>query len=144
MSLLGDIQSIETMETVWRWENPHDNYYLKESGNADCPYSIWIKEKITSWAGFGKTLEAMAERGYFPEFIPSIDKRTEGDRYERMDVRFIKPARSELEGVESGVAGFQFPDNMVESVPRFTNYLWQATHVAALEAIKEKNVAPKI
>ena len=131
--MLTNDQCIQVAEKVWGWNIQKEQ--LKDQGSNYCDIDNWLKGKVNSWSGFGKTVEAMAERGYFIKLKPSIIRDIPEQRFERMGVEFIKPPRSKDENLKYGVAGFQLP-NMVESVQRYRTYLIEATHLAALEAIK--------
>ena len=94
-----------------------------------------LEKEVFSWSGFGRTVEAMAHKGFFPMLNPSRDDIPGVGKMERMQVEFLYPAYSEHEKLDRGVAGFQL-ERLVRSVPQFNHMLWGATHLAALEAIK--------
>ncbi len=131
-------QCIEVAEKVWGWNNLPGIKPMNEWSELQRDPE-YLKKQVNSWQGFGRTVEAMAYRGYFLLFEPSINKRGNGDRYERMNIEFIKPARAEKEKMNRGIAGFQLADNMVSNVGLFIEYIIKATHLAALET-KMENV----
>lgn len=132
--------AVRVAQEVWGWKlDPTKSRFVKGGdGFKITPvYLCDISNEVFSWAGLGRTLEAMAERKYFPMFNPSrVDVMNE--KMERMSVEFIYPAYSESDSVLRGVAGFQL-ERLVRNVPQFKNMLIEATHQAALEALEKKN-----
>lgn len=62
-------QCIEVVEKVWGWEHtydpkvPYPTHFFKSPNNDSFIGIERFKEQLNSWTGFGRTVEAMAERG---------------------------------------------------------------------------------
>ena len=140
-------QCIEVAEKVWGWKvSPYndDDIAIRwtegtfedgELGGISAK-QVFFSE-FNSWEGFGRTVEAMAGRKYFPILNPSREDVPGLGKMERMQVIFIYPSYSKGDSVLSGEANFQVK-RLVEYTPQFVDYLIEATHLAALEALKEE------
>lgn len=54
--MLSNEQCIQVAEKVWRWNKYRIDDFQKENN---------LRDYINSWSGFGRTVEAMAERKYY-------------------------------------------------------------------------------
>lgn len=108
-------QHIEVAEKVWGW-NPADCPYYKKvaellSDNDDnfkVEATDLLRAEVNSWAGFGRTVEAMAEKGLYFFNIPNEIRHTDYRKviFNKLSDRDIKK-------------------------------LIEATHLAALEELKK-------
>ena len=113
--MLTNDQCIEVAEKVWWWKcKPHEDrgwYTFSEIDKFNYEYTYpidWLRDEVNSWTGFGRTVEAMAGKGYAFSCDDGV-------------VYFIKYG-DQWEGFY-GVSPFK---NFIE-----------ATHLAALEAMKD-------
>ena len=112
--MLTNDQCIEIAEKVWGWpmvqvKGTIDLWHIDLS---DDMYDIHsIRNKVNSWSGFGRTVEAMAENGWYFQ-----------------EVDFWKT-------VHLGFVGDSAEKFCVEWDPEKPKELIEATHLAALEAI---------
>lgn len=110
-------QCIEIAEKVWGW--PTIQGYWVNPETEKPVFNDGLREEVNSWQGFGRTVEAMAEKGWaFSELCgPTEEDLNNGDR-----LSFHKFSDDIF-----------YPLEWDNCVPKS---LIEATHLAALEALK--------
>ena len=128
--MLSNDQCIEVAEKVWGWSNIHIDPDANDGRSWKVTagdYSTCLKEdqlvdflNVNSWAGFGRTVEAIEESG----MVWDIKKFAQAERpysVKLFGTIVLDGRRYINDSVQSGVIGAS---------------LIEATHLAALEAIK--------
>jgi len=118
--MLTNEQCIKVAEKVWGWER--HNLILLWDGSYTHNLKE-IREQIESWQGFGRTVEAMHE-----------------GKWLLLDALMVPPCgnrRHTLSFFSDG-AGVFYPLDEHGWIPGNPTTLIKATHLAALEAIKDK------
>ena len=118
---LSNEQCIAVAEEVWGLDSyQQDREYQNHQwyGHDSFPFEDFIKAEVLSWSGFGRTLEAMAERFLYLSLHP-----TECEFVAGLTVSFVRS--------DSTTAATMIYD------PKDSNSLIEATHLAAL-AVRER------
>ena len=123
--MLTNEQCIEVAEKVWGWKcKPREDrgWYIFsgiDKFNYEYTYPIdWLRDEVNSWQGFGRTVEAMFGKGkcvYISKWISHVG-------FNCMDTMCMDKNH--------------ISDEMIDDELEFPEHLWEATHLAALEAMK--------
>ena len=120
--MLSNEQYIAVAEKVWGLLcggilTEYDWYLACVEYQTNLTKEEWLKEEVNSWAGFGRTLEAMAQRHYWFEPAFCTDHRYDCISF-----------------VHKTLASYPIHNYSLDLLEE----LIEATHLAALEAVRKE------